>query len=62
MLATRSGDHKVSLWEVAIGELLRSFEGHVHSVKAIAFSPDGKKFVTGSKAYPSEPNEKEAPL
>lgn len=41
------GDASLKLWDMASGKLLRSFEGHTGRVEAAAFSPDGKRIVTG---------------
>lgn len=36
------------LWDKKTGAPLRSFSGHIDTINAVAFSRDGKKFVTGS--------------
>ena len=41
-----AGDGKVKLWDVATGEQLRDFAGHVHSIEAISFTPDGTRIVS----------------
>jgi WD40 repeat protein len=38
----------ISLWDAPSGQLLRSFKGHKHSVRSVAFSPDGKQIDSGS--------------
>jgi len=38
----------VKLWDVATGNLTRSFEGHTTSVQSVAFSDDGKTILSGS--------------
>jgi WD40 repeat protein len=35
------------LWNVDTGEHLRPFDGHLHTVTAVAVSPDGRHVVTG---------------
>ncbi len=40
-LASGSADNTVKLWDVASGQLLRTFEGHQHSVNSVAFDPGG---------------------
>ena len=37
------------LWDLATGQLLRTFAGHSRSVKAVTFSPNGKSVLTGSR-------------
>ena len=37
------------MWDAAKGELIRSFEGHADEVASVAFSPDGKLVLSGSK-------------
>jgi hypothetical protein len=39
---------EVRLWNVADGQLLKTFEGHADAVYAVALSPDGKLLATGS--------------
>ena len=40
-------DDRLKLWSVATGQLLRTFEGHNGGVNAVAFSPDGRYFLSG---------------
>ncbi len=37
----------VSLWDVETGKGLRRFEGHAERVRAVSFSPDGRRVLTG---------------
>ena len=47
-LATASYDKTAKAWDVATGQLLRTFEGHEDSVHGLAFSPDSDQLATGS--------------
>lgn len=48
-VATASRDGLVRIWHALSGELLETLPpGHVKSVKAIAYSPDGHRILTGS--------------
>lgn len=38
----------VQTWDVASGEKLRVYTGHTGAVRAIRFTPDGRRMVTGS--------------
>ncbi len=39
------------LWDVATGVALRTFTGHIDSVLSVAFSPDGRTALSGSRDY-----------
>jgi WD40 repeat protein len=41
-------DETVKLWDVATGRLVRTFEGHAHTVASVALSPDGRSVLSGS--------------
>src|SRR5256885_5597220 len=41
-----SSDTPARLWDVATGEELRAFKGHVDDVTSVAFSPDGARVLT----------------
>lgn len=41
------GDNVVNIWDTRTGRLLTTFAGHSESVKAVAFSPDGKLGCSG---------------
>jgi WD40 repeat protein len=48
-IAAPSGDQTaVGVWDAADGRLLLSLEGHAAPVDAVAFSPDGRRLVTGA--------------
>ena len=47
-MASASYDRTVRLWDLATGAALRTFEGHAGSVKAVAFSLDGKTVASAS--------------
>src|SRR5207248_1548477 len=42
LLASASGDQKVTLWDPATGKPVRVMGGHAGEVRRLAFSPDGK--------------------
>jgi WD40 repeat protein len=46
--ATGSNDATLRLWNAASGALLATFQGHQERVEACAFSPDGRRLVSGS--------------
>jgi WD40 repeat protein len=41
-------DNSMRLWEAGTGKLLGVFEGHRADVWCVAFSPDGKRALSGS--------------
>ena len=41
-------DHDVRLWDVATGKVLKRFSGSPGAVTALAFSRDGRRFLSGS--------------
>ncbi len=43
-----SNNKALKLWEVATGRLIRTFEGHKSNVNSVAFSPDGRNALSGS--------------
>ncbi len=42
-----SGDRTLKLWNVATGQLIRSFAGHKFGVSSVAFAPDGARVLSG---------------
>lgn len=48
LAATASADFTAKLWDATTGDLIFTYE-HQHIVRAIDFSPDGTKLVTGGK-------------
>ncbi|HKI38119.1 MAG TPA: caspase family protein, partial [Gemmataceae bacterium] len=42
------GDNTARLWNAETGQELRTFTGHKGGVTAVAFSPDGRRLLTGS--------------
>ena len=48
-MLTGSDDQTARLWDVESGKELRRFEGDHASVTSVAFSPDGRKVLTGSQ-------------
>jgi len=41
--------HIVTVWDVSAGRIVATLWGHTADVRAVAFAPDGKTFVTGSE-------------
>ncbi|GEM_PF-2309138 len=52
-LVTGSNDSTLILWDAASGEALRTFEGHVSWVRAVAFSPDGQTLASIAQPPPN---------
>jgi len=44
-----SGDHTIKLWNIADGNLIKTFNGHTGAVNSAVFSPDGKTIISGSE-------------
>ena len=42
-LVSSGMDNMVKLWSASDWKLVRTFEGHAHSVNSLSLSPDGKK-------------------
>ncbi len=47
LVATASSDRTARIWEATTGRLLLTLPGHTLNVRTVAFSPDGKRVVTG---------------
>jgi len=48
VLASRSDDRTIKLWDVQTGRALQTLTGHSHYVNSVAFSPDGKVLASRS--------------
>ena len=42
------GDKTAILWDTETGRKIRVFEGHTDAISSVAFSPDGRRILTGS--------------
>jgi serine/threonine protein kinase len=50
-LISGSGNHtvgKISIWDLDSGQTLGHFNAHMHTVSALAMTPDGKRLISGS--------------
>jgi hypothetical protein len=54
LIATWAQDHMVRLWDVKTLKEVRRLEGHKEWVRAVAFSGDGRRLLTGT--WPSDGN------
>jgi WD40 repeat protein len=48
LLATGDGSGKIYLWQVATGQRILTYEGHIGWVMSVAFSPDGHTLASAS--------------
>ena len=44
-------DSIVKVWDSHSGSLVRSFRGHTGLVSRVAFSPDGRRLISGSRDH-----------
>ena len=42
-------DKTVKVWDAASGQEVLTLKGHTDAVTSVAFSPDGKRIVSGSR-------------
>jgi|GEM_PF-2751160 len=50
-VATASSDKTIRLWDAETSDLIRTFEGHEHSVTSIDISLDGQTLISGSRDH-----------
>jgi WD40 repeat protein len=48
LIASGGWDHKIKIWSVQTGQLIRTLKGHSNSITALAMTPDGEFLVSGS--------------
>ena len=41
----------MKVWDSHTGKLVRSFRGHTGLVSSVAFSPDGRRLISGSRDH-----------
>merc|ERR1711918_275124 len=44
-----SWDKSMRLWDLNVGQSVRSFQGHTSDVNSVAFSSDNRQIVSGSR-------------
>ncbi|WP_322727221.1 hypothetical protein [Nostoc sp. ChiQUE01b] len=47
--ASTSADYTIKLWHISTGQQLYTLGNHSDWVNSVAFSPDGKTLVSGSR-------------
>jgi WD40 repeat protein len=57
ILLSGGEDTQVRVWDVNSGVLLNTLESHTNPIWALAWSPDGTRFVSGSGQYDSDEGE-----
>src|SRR5437016_6843609 len=45
----RCGNKTLRLWDVKSGRALRTFDGHSAGILSVAFSPDGRRVLSGAE-------------
>jgi WD40 repeat protein len=45
---TGSDDHGLRIWDGRSGQALRQLEGHREPIRAVVFSPDGRRLLSGA--------------
>ena len=48
VVVSAGSEDKLRLWDFDTGECLDAIEGHSHVTTKIAFTPDGRRLVSGS--------------
>ena len=51
LIASGGSENKITIHDIATGFPIRILTGHRKSIKALAFSPDGKTLVSSSNDY-----------
>jgi len=48
-VASAGDDSTVKVWDSRTGKFLRSFRGHTGLVTSVAFTPDGRRLLSGNR-------------
>ncbi|WP_414516220.1 NB-ARC domain-containing protein [Nostoc sp. PCC 9305] len=46
LLASGSADRTIKLWDISIGQVVRTLQGHSYGVNTVVFSPDGQSLIS----------------
>ncbi|WP_414589979.1 NB-ARC domain-containing protein [Scytonema sp. PCC 10023] len=46
LLASGSADHTIKLWDISIGQVVRTLQGHRYGVSTVVFSADGQTLIS----------------